>query len=202
MIVDFINGDPDRPMVLGSLYNNVTMPPWDLPENATQSGLVSRTIGGGRTNFNGIQFDDKPGEEYYWEQAERDMSRLTKRNEDQVIGENSTTKIGLTRSTFVGTDDTTNVVGNQSLLVGANQSTNVVGNNSLLVGIGLAIQVGASQSEIIGGAKGINVGGAFATNVGGAYTLAVGGPWLRMLVGHTIWLLVDLIPMPLVARIR
>ncbi|KAB8313478.1 type VI secretion system tip protein VgrG, partial [Erwinia endophytica] len=175
VIVDFINGDPDRPLVLGSLYNNVTMPPWDLPENATQSGLVSRTVGGGRTNFNGIQFEDKPGQEYYWEQAERDMSRLTKRNEDQVIGANLSTTIGLTRSTYVGTDDTTNVVGSQSLLVGVNQSTNVVGNNSLLVGGGVNIQVGGPQSDIVAGAKGINVGGVFATNVGGAHSLAVGG---------------------------
>ncbi|WP_158785167.1 type VI secretion system Vgr family protein, partial [Pantoea sp. BAV 3049] len=159
VIVDFINGDPDRPLVLGTLYNNVTMPPWDLPENATQSGLISRTVGGGRTNFNGIQFEDKPGQEYYWEQAERDMSRLTKRNEDQVIGLNSTTTIGASSTTFVGADE----------------KTNIIGNSALVVGLGLGIQVGGSQSDNVALAKGINVGGAFATNVGGAYTLAVGG---------------------------
>lgn len=179
VIVDFINGDPDRPLVLGSLYNNVTMPPWDLPENATQSGLVSRTVGGGRTNFNGIQFEDKPGQEYYWEQAERDMSRLTKRNEDQVIGENLNTKVGSSRSTFVGADDTTNVIRNQSLLVGA----------------GLGITVGGSQSDVVGAVKAVNVGGAYtvavggamAENVGGAYNLAVGGPHTNAIGGpHTM----------------
>ncbi|MEI2266615.1 type VI secretion system Vgr family protein [Erwinia sp. CGal63] len=183
VIVDFINGDPDRPLVIGSLYNNVTMPPWDLPANATQSGLVSRTIGGGRTNFNGIQFEDKPGLEQYWEQAERDMSRLTKRNETQTIGVNSDITVGATRtmsvgasnSTRIGINDDLEVGANRSITVGVNNSTTVLGNNGLMVGGAFSINVAGAQSDDVGGAKGINVGGAFMNNVGGYYSLAVGG---------------------------
>lgn len=102
VIVDCINGDPDRPMVMGSLYNNVTRPPWDLPANATQSGMVSRTVGGGLTNYNGVRFEDKSGLEQYWEQAERDMSRLTKNNETQIIGADSVLNVGANRSEVVG----------------------------------------------------------------------------------------------------
>ncbi|WP_380182682.1 type VI secretion system tip protein TssI/VgrG [Kalamiella sp. sgz302252] len=167
VIVDFINGDPDRPLVIGSLYNNVTMPPWDLPENATQSGLVSRTVGGGRTNFNGIQFEDKPGLEQYWEQAERDMSRLTKRNESQTIGLHSDISVGATRSLSVGASS--------SRVVGINESTTVNGNSSLMVGAAYTINVAGAQSDDVGGAKGINVGGAFMSNVGGFHSLSVGG---------------------------
>ncbi len=174
VIVDFINGDPDRPLVIGSLYNNVTMPPWDLPANATQSGLVSRTVGGGRTNFNGIQFEDKPGLEQYWEQAERDMSRLTKRNETQTIGLNSDLAVGATRSVSIGV--------NSNRVVGVNESTTVNGSSSLMVGGALGFTVGGAQSESIGGAKGINVGGAFMNNVGGYYSLAVGG-YIGMVAG-------------------
>ncbi len=151
VIVDFINGDPDRPLILGSLYNNVTMPPWDLPVNATQSGLISRTVGGGRSNFNGIRFEDKPGQETYWEQAEQDMHRLTKRDEQQVIGQS--------RKVFVGVNDALSVIGDSQLTVGA----------------GLGIAVGGGQKDNVGGAKGINVGGAFMTAVGGYHSVAVGG---------------------------
>ncbi|RRZ91684.1 type VI secretion system tip protein VgrG [Erwinia sp. 198] len=177
VIVDFINGDPDRPLVIGSLYNNVTMPPWDLPANATQSGLVSRTVGGGRTNFNGIQFEDKPGLEQYWEQAERDMSRLTKRNETQTIGLNSDLAVGATRSVSIGI--------NSNRVVGVNESTTVNGSSALMVGGALGFTVGGAQSESIGGAKGINVGGAFMNNVGGYYSLAVGG-YIGIVAGGAI----------------
>lgn len=159
VIVDFINGDPDRPLITGSLYNNITMPPWELPVNSTQSGLISRTLGGGRSNYNGIRFDDKAGQEEYWEQAERNMTRLTKQNEVQTIGLNSDVNVGLSRNLFVG----------------ANYVSDVVGNSSALIGAGLAIQVGGSQSDSVAGAKGINVGGAFMTNVGGYHSLSVGG---------------------------
>ena len=159
VIVDFINGDPDRPLIIGSLYNNVTMPPWDLPVNATQSGLVSRTVGGGRSNFNGIRFEDKPGLEQYWEQAERNMTRLTKQNEEQTIGMNSDVNVGLSRNLFVG----------------ANYMSDVIGNSSAMIGGALAIQVGGGQTDTVALAKGINVGGAFMTNVGGYHSLSVGG---------------------------
>jgi len=167
VIVDFINGDPDRPMVLGNLYNNVTMPPWDLPANATQSGLVSRTVGGGRTNFNGIQFEDKPGREQYWEQAERDMSRLTKRNESQTIGVNS--------DILVGADRSVSVVGVNTRTVGGLQAVTIGGASTLAIGGAYTINVAGLQADNVGGAKGINVGGAFMNNVGGYYSLAVGG---------------------------
>ncbi|WP_242455671.1 type VI secretion system Vgr family protein [Pantoea agglomerans] len=159
VIVDFINGDPDRPLITGNLYNNVTMPPWELPVNATQSGLISRTVGGGRSNYNGIRFEDKPGQEEYWEQAERNMTRLTKQNEEQTIGLNSSINVGVSRNLFVG----------------GNYMSDVIGNSSALVGASLGIQVGGSQSDSVGGAKGINVGGAFMTNVGGYHSVSVGG---------------------------
>ena len=159
VIVDFINGDPDRPMITASLYNNATMPPWELPVNSTQSGLISRTIGGGRDNYNGVRFEDKKGQEQYWEQAERDMSRLTKRNEQQTIGQLSDVKVGLSRT----------------LSVGANYASTVVGASSFSVGLGLTWNVGAAASETIGGAKSINVGGAMSTNVGGAKMNNIGG---------------------------
>ncbi|EOV9673789.1 type VI secretion system Vgr family protein [Cronobacter turicensis] len=169
VIVDFINGDPDRPLIIGSLYNNITMPPWDLPGNATQSGMVSRTIGGGRTNFNGIRFEDKPGLEQYWEQAERNMDRLTKKDETQTIGENSKLSVGLNRDVFVGANYVKKILGSCRKLIGLGAF--------MQVGLTREVMVGGAQAHHIGGANSLNVGGADLTNVGGYCSTSVGGAW-------------------------
>ncbi len=184
VIVDFINGDPDRPLVIGSLYNNVTMPPWDLPQNATQSGLVSRTVGGGRTNFNGIQFEDKTGQEQYWEQAERDMSRLTKRNESQLIGLNSDIIVGESRALTVGASNTRQVGINETTTIGVNSGLVVGGAVSIDIGATQSVAIAGAQSVSVGGASGLNVGGAVMTNVGGYYSLAVGGAAMTNVGGY------------------
>ncbi|MET4863266.1 type VI secretion system tip protein VgrG [Morganella psychrotolerans] len=206
VIVDFLHGDPDRPMIIGSLYNNVTPPPWDLPANRTQSGLISRTIGGGKTNYNGIRFDDKPGLEEYWEQAERNMSRVTKLNETQLIGVNhsqtigvnSDSTIGVNRSETVGVNKSNMVGANRSEIVGANYSQDVVGLSNRVVGMSdtvviggaylgnfgaaHAVNIAAASSLNVGGAYAINVGGAHSTNVGGYHSITTGGA-MQMGVG-------------------
>lgn len=184
VIVDCINGDPDRPMVMGSLYNNVTRPPWDLPANATQSGMVSRTVGGGLTNYNGVRFEDKSGLEQYWEQAERDMSRLTKNNETQIIGADSVLNVGANRSEVVGANYNQDVLGTSMLAIGAAsmlqvglaRSVVVGGAHSLNVVLANATNVGGANMTNVGGFNGLAVGGAHQTAVGGSATLAAGGP--------------------------
>ena len=62
MIVDFLEGDPDQPIIVGSVYNADMMPPYDLPANKTRSGVKSRSSkGGAPPNFNEIMFEDKKG---------------------------------------------------------------------------------------------------------------------------------------------
>ncbi len=61
VIINFMNGDPDRPLVTGSLYNNATQPPWDLPASATKSGFKSQTPGGGRTTTTASGSRTRPG---------------------------------------------------------------------------------------------------------------------------------------------
>src|SRR5207245_10869155 len=72
-IVDFLEGDPDQPIIVGSVYNAENMPPWKLPDNKTQSGVKSRSsLKGGDENFNEFRLEDKKGEEYIYLRAEKD----------------------------------------------------------------------------------------------------------------------------------
>ncbi len=76
VIVDFLEGDPDRPIITGRVYNADNMPPYTLPDNQTQSGIKSRsTKGGSPDNFNELRFEDKKGEEHISMQAERTSPR-------------------------------------------------------------------------------------------------------------------------------
>lgn len=89
VIVSYIAGDPDRPLVIGAVVNDQHMPPYDLPANKTQSGLKSEsTDGGGKSGkFNEIKFEDLAGEEVFSMQAEKDHKTVVFNLETRDVGE-------------------------------------------------------------------------------------------------------------------
>jgi type VI secretion system secreted protein VgrG len=105
VIVDFLEGDPDRPIITGSVYNNDNMPPYDLPANATQSGIKSRsTVGGTAENFNEIRLEDKKGSEEIFLQGEKDWTINIKNDKTQTIGNDETVEITNNKTETVGKD--------------------------------------------------------------------------------------------------
>jgi len=95
VIVDFEYGDPDRPIITGRVYNAEQMPPWDLPANKTQSGVLTRSSKKGTpANANAIRFEDAKGQEELWIHAERDERIEVERNENSSIGANRTQTVG------------------------------------------------------------------------------------------------------------
>ena len=160
VIVDFLEGDPDRPIVVGSVYNADMMPPWDLPANKTRSGVKSRsTKGGGPANFNEIMFEDKKGGELLKIHAERNQSISVEADETHTVGHD--------RTKSVSNDETTSV--------GNNRTEVVTNNESITVGINRTIVIGGAETRTIGGAETIAVGGVFSLAIGAACTTTVTG---------------------------
>lgn len=79
VLVDFVNGDPDQPIVIGSVYNNDNKPPYPLNKHRTQSGIRTRsTKGGGHDDYNELRFEDDAGHEEVYLQAQRNLRELVK----------------------------------------------------------------------------------------------------------------------------
>lgn len=78
VVVAFEEGDPDQPIIVGSVYNADMMPPWGLPDNKTQSGYQTRTEKGGNDNLNVLQFEDKKGSEFIFLHGEKDYHTRVK----------------------------------------------------------------------------------------------------------------------------
>src|SRR5690606_6074162 len=99
VLVQFLDGDPDKPIITGRVYNQANMPPWDLPANKTQTGILTRSSqGGGYDNANAIRFEDKKGEEQLWIHAEK--------NQDIEVENDETHWVGQDRSKTIDRDET------------------------------------------------------------------------------------------------
>lgn len=103
VIVDFINGDPDRPIVIGRVYNEDAQPPWELPANATRMGFMSRSKDGGANNASYLFLEDAPGRETFAMHAERDMTISVEGDHASSVAGNLTGRIdGQTSYTHAG----------------------------------------------------------------------------------------------------
>ncbi|AKL12536.1 TPA: type VI secretion system tip protein VgrG [Kluyvera intermedia] len=149
VVVDFINGDPDRPIITGRVYNEASMPPWALPAAATQMGFLSRSKDGSADTANALRFEDKAGEEQVWIQAERNMDTNVKNDETHTIEKNHTQFVGENETLRVVQDQNTGVKGSLTSLTGNNRDDKVVNNFTLAAGEMLRIECGQSVIELL-----------------------------------------------------
>ena len=151
VIVSFLEGDPDRPLITGRVYNAEQMPPYTLPDRQTVSTFKSRSSkGGGTDNFNEIRFEDKKGSEQVFINAEKDMDLRVENDSREYVGAN--------RNLIVKTNQQEKVEGDKSL--------HVVGNHLEKIDSDMSLQVGGDQSEKVGGGYSLQVGQAIDEKVG------------------------------------
>jgi type VI secretion system secreted protein VgrG len=190
VVVEFLEGDPDRPLVTGSVYNGQNPPPIDLPGDKTQSTLRTNSSPGG-DGFNELRFEDAAGQEQVYFHAQKDLDIVVENDKTQHVGGYETLLVKKDRSrTIEGNqalevkkNDDSIIGGNQSLRVDKDRSTSVGGNHTETVAVDQSISVGGNQnvmvslaaSETVGLGKMLNVGGAYAVTVGGALNQLVGG---------------------------
>ncbi len=140
VLVEYLEGDPARPIVTGRVYNSTHKPPYALPANKTQSGWKSRTLGGTADNFNELRFEDKKGDEQVFLQAEKNLQVKVKVDETWTTGHDRTETIQHNHTMTITEGDQVIQVkkGNQNVLAfEGNQNIAVkLGNQDLLVSEG------------------------------------------------------------------
>ncbi len=191
VVVDFINGDPDAPLITGRVYNASNMPPWELPGNATQMGLMSRsTPAGDPNNANAIRFEDKMGAEQLWIHAERNQDIEVEKDETHWVGQDrkktidrdETVQVKRDRTETVDKDETITIHQNRKERVDLNEDISIgvdrkeaVGNNETVsIGQNRSVTIGGNKFETIALAKAETIGLAKALTTGLAYQVTVG----------------------------
>ena len=177
VVVAFLEGDPDRPLVTGCVYNSEATPPYALPANQTRSTVKSNSSKGGN-GFNEIRFEDKKDQEEVYVHAERDFNRVVMNNDTLKVGfekkdkGDQTIAIHHDQSLNVGNDRTVHVANNQATTVDKDMSIEVGANQTLKIGKDQSIDVGASQK--------IDVGTTCVIEAGTSITLKVGASSIKI----------------------
>jgi type VI secretion system secreted protein VgrG len=202
VIVEFLEGNPDRPIITGRVYNAHQPPPYELPANATQSGVKTRSSkGGSADNYNEIRFEDKKGSEQILVHAEKDMDITIEANENRDVGGDRKVHVsghftenidsGETRTVLAGSEETISGGAQQSISGGMRQSITSGMKQSIEGGMKQTITAGETRM-VSGGLKEAiigneirsvsanmseSIGGNLQMKMGGTATIMSGGPF-------------------------
>jgi len=183
VIVSFLEGDPDRPIITGRVYNAEQTVPYDLPANATQSGTKSRSSKGGTpANFNEIRMEDKKGEEQLFIHAEKNQDIEVENDETHWVGHDRSKTIDNDETVHVKHDRTETVDNNETITIGVDRSEKVGNNETITIGVNRTeqvgsnetISIGANRTESVGSNETISIGANRTESVGSNETISIG----------------------------
>ncbi len=160
VIVDFLEGDPDQPIVTGCVYNKAQMPPYPLPDGYTRSGIKTRSsTEGGSANYNELRFEDKKDKEQVFLNAERDLDLRVEQDAREYVGHD--------RHLIVKHDQVEAVEGSRHESVSGDHHEQVSGSRSL--------HVKGAAKDTVDGTRSIRSGADHRESVQGNMSLQVSG---------------------------
>jgi len=182
VIVDFIHGDPDRPVITGALYTGDNAPPYPLPEEKTKTTIKSDSSPGGG-GFNELRFEDRAGEEEIFIHAQKDLNEIVLHDRTLSVGHDQrdsidndlSTSIGANKATWVGVDHSETIGANMELRVGASCSESIAADHTITIGSCKSETVLIASTETVGAAKTVSVGLAYSLSVGASCSESVVG---------------------------
>ncbi len=172
VVVEFLEGDPDRPLVAGTVYHGANVPPYVLPDEKTKSTIKSNsTIGG--DGFNELRFEDKKDKEEVYLHGQKDWTIRIENDKNQEVGHDETLDVGNDRTKTVGHDQSETVKHNKKITVGDNHTEGIGGNQAISVSGKQTLDVSKDRSVSVGGKHTESVSKDQSTSIGGAFTQTI-----------------------------
>ena len=171
VIVQFLEGDPDQPIITGCVYQPEAMPPYTLPDEKTKSTIKSNSSKGGE-GFNEFRFEDKKGSEQIFIHGEKDLDVRIKHDRKEIIKNDS--------HLIVEKNQFEKVKGDKHLIVTGDQSEKVGGAVSLKVGTAAQIKTGTKYAVDAGMEVHLKSGMSMTLETGTNLTLKVGGNFINI----------------------
>ncbi|HJS50626.1 MAG TPA: type VI secretion system tip protein TssI/VgrG [Pyrinomonadaceae bacterium] len=174
VIVDFIGGDPDQPIIVGSVWNPQTMPPYELPANKTQSGVKSRSSKSGTPdNFNEFRFEDLKGKEEVYLHAEKDFNIVVEHDETRLVMHDRMKTVNNDETSVIKHDRTETVQNDETIEIWKNRTEAVGENETIDVGKNRTHNVAGDQTKSVGKNDTLTVTQSKKAEVGDKYELIV-----------------------------
>ncbi|WP_441257579.1 type VI secretion system Vgr family protein [Vibrio sp. Vf1514] len=170
VIVSFLNGDPDQPIVTGRTYHATNTAPYTLPDNKTKTVLRTKTHQG--QGYNELSFEDQAGSEQIYLHAQKDFDSLIENDHTSVIQHD--------KHLTVENDRFTQIKNNQHLTVGGESRESVTGNRTLMVEGSLHVKTGSVWVNESGTEVHIKAGQKVVIEAGSEITVKAGGSFVKV----------------------
>ena len=173
VIVEFLEGDPDCPLITGRVYNGTNPPPYGLPGEKTKSTLKSDSSPGGGGS-NELRYEDAKGSEEIYLHGQKDWNIVIENDKTQQIGHDESLHVKNDRDKTVDNNQSETIGNNKTITVGSNHTESVGASMTINVGTNLTETVALNYAETVGAAMELTIGGVFAETVGAQKTETVG----------------------------